>query len=245
MAAVTICSDFDPKKIKSVTVCIVSPSIFHEMMGPDVMILFFWMLSFKPAFWIYSLTFIKWFFSYSLLSAIRVVSSAYLWLLIFLLVVLIPAYALSSPVFHMMYSTYKINKQVDNIQPWCIPFSIWNQFIVPCPILTVASLPSNRFIRRQVWYSHLFQNFPQFIVIHTVKGFGTVNEAEAVPCPPILNSFTFSVIQQVLPTCSLCPLPFLNPAWTYGNLWFTYCWSLAWRILSITLLTCEMSAIVW
>ena len=28
------------------------------------------------------------------------------------------------------------------------------------------------------WYSHLFQNFPQFIVIHTVKGFGTVNKAE-------------------------------------------------------------------
>ena len=29
-----------------------------------------------------------------------------------------------------------------------------------------------------VWYSHLFQNFPQFVVIHTVKGFGIVNEAE-------------------------------------------------------------------
>ena len=29
-----------------------------------------------------------------------------------------------------------------------------------------------------VWYSHLFQNFPQFIVVHTVKGFGTVNKAE-------------------------------------------------------------------
>ena len=31
-----------------------------------------------------------------------------------------------------------------------------------------------------VWYSHLFQNFPQFIVIHTVKGFGIVNKAEIV-----------------------------------------------------------------
>ena len=29
-----------------------------------------------------------------------------------------------------------------------------------------------------VWYSHVFQNFPQFVVIHTVKGFGTVNKAE-------------------------------------------------------------------
>ena len=44
---------------------------------------------------------------------------------------------------------------------------------------------------------------------------------------------------------SLVPLPFLNPAWTSGSSRFTYCWSLAWRILSITLLACEMSAIVW
>ena len=44
---------------------------------------------------------------------------------------------------------------------------------------------------------------------------------------------------------SLVPLPFLKPSWTSGSSWFTYCWSLAWRILSITLLACEMSAIVW
>ena len=43
---------------------------------------------------------------------------------------------------------------------------------------------------------------------------------------------------------SLVPLPFLKPAWTSGSSRFTYCWSLAWRILSITLLACEMSAIV-
>ena len=42
----------------------------------------------------------------------------------------------------------------------------------------VASWPEYRFLKRQVWYSHLFQNFPQFIVIHTVKGFGVVNKAE-------------------------------------------------------------------
>ena len=40
------------------------------------------------------------------------------------------------------------------------------------------------------------------------------------------------------------PLPILNPAWTSGSSRFTYCWSLAWRILSITLLACERSAIV-
>ena len=39
----------------------------------------------------------------------------------------------------MMYSAQKLNKQGDNIQPYGIPFPICNQFIVPCPILTVAS----------------------------------------------------------------------------------------------------------
>ena len=74
----------EPKKIKFVTVSIVSPSICHEVMGPDAMILVFWMLSFNPAFSLSSFTFIKRLFSSSLLSAIRVVSSAYLKLLIFL-----------------------------------------------------------------------------------------------------------------------------------------------------------------
>ena len=97
-----------PRKIKSLTVSIVSPSIYYEVMGLDTMILIFWMLSFKPAFSVFSFTFIKKFFNSSLLSAIRVVSSAYMRLLIFLLVILIPAYASSSPAFHMMYSAYKL-----------------------------------------------------------------------------------------------------------------------------------------
>ena len=52
------------------------------------------------------------------------------------------------------------------------------------------------------------------------------------------------MIQWMLAIWSLVPLPFLKPAWTSGSSWFTYCWSLAWRILSITLLTCEMGAII-
>ena len=44
---------------------------------------------------------------------------------------------------------------------------------------------------------------------------------------------------------SMVPLLFLNPVWTSGSSRFMYCWSLVWRILSITLLVCEMSAIVW
>ena len=59
------------------------------------------------------------------------------------------------------------------------------------------------------------------------------------------NSLAFSMIQQMLAIWSLVPLPFLKPAWTSGSSQFMYCRSLAWRILSITLLACEMSAIVW
>ena len=133
MAAVTIWSDFGAQKKKSAVISTVIPSTGHELMGPDAMILVFWMLSFKPAFSLFY--FIKMFFSSSLLSAITVVSSAYLRLLIFLPAILIPACSSSSPAFPMMYSAYKLNKQGDNIQPWCIPFSIWNQSVVPCPVL--------------------------------------------------------------------------------------------------------------
>ena len=58
------------------------------------------------------------------------------------------------------------------------------------------------------------------------------------------NSLAFSMIQRMLPIWSLVPLPFLKPACTSVSSQFTYCWSLAWRILRITLLACEMSAIV-
>ena len=54
------------------------------------------------------------------------------------------------------------------------------------------------------------------------------------------NSLAFSMIQWMLAIWSLVLLPFLNPAWTSGNSHFTYCWSLAWRILSITLLECAV-----
>ena len=152
----------EPPKIKSDTISTVSPSISNEVMGPDAMILVFWMLSFKPTFPLSSFTFIKRLFSSSSLSAIRVVSSAYLRLLIFLLAILIPACASSSPVFLMMYSAYKLNKQSDNIQPWCTPFPIWNPSVVPCPVLTVASWPAYRFLKRQVRWSGIHISFRIF-----------------------------------------------------------------------------------
>src|SRR5574337_177132 len=102
------------------------------------------MLSFKPTFSLSSFTFIKRLFSSSSLSAIRVVSSAYLRLLIFLLGIL---------------------------DPVCCSTSSSN-----CCFLTCIQISQEA--GQVVWYSHLFQNFPQFIVIHTVKGFGIVNKAE-------------------------------------------------------------------
>ena len=126
-------------KIKSDTVATVSPSICHEVMGPDDMILVFWMLSFEPTFSLFSFTFNKRLFSSSSVSAIWVVSSAYLRLLIFLPAILIPACASCSPAFLVMYSACKLNKQGGNIQSWCTPFPIWNQTVFPCPVLTVAS----------------------------------------------------------------------------------------------------------
>ena len=108
MAAINICSDFGAQNIKSDTVSTVSPSISHEVMGLDAMILVFWMLSFKTTFPLSSFTFINRLFSSSL-SAKRVMSSAYLRLLIFLLAILIPACASSSPEFLVLYSAYKLN----------------------------------------------------------------------------------------------------------------------------------------
>ena len=136
----------EPIKIKSVTVFTVSPSICHEVMGPDAMILVFWLLSFEPTFSLSSFTFIKRLFSSFSLSAMRVVSSAYLRLLICLLAILIPACVSSSPAFLMMYLASKLNKQGDNIYPWRTTFPIWNQSVVPWPVLTVASWPGYRFL---------------------------------------------------------------------------------------------------
>ena len=68
----------------------------------------------------------------------------------FLLAILIQVCDLSSPTFHIMYSTYKLNKQGDNIQPFHGPFPILSQSLVPYWVLTVVSWPAYRILRRQV-----------------------------------------------------------------------------------------------
>ena len=145
----------EPKKIVCYCFHCVSPSVSHELMGLDALILVFWMLSFKPAFSFSSFTFIKRLFSSSYLSAIRVVSSVYLRLLIFRLAILIPACVSSSLAFHVIYSAYKLNKQDDNMQPWYTPFPLLNLSIVPCPVLTIASGPAYRFLRMQARWSDI------------------------------------------------------------------------------------------
>ena len=158
MAAVSICSDFEVQENKVCHYFHCFPIYLPWNDGLDGMIFISWRLSFKPGFSLSS-TFIKMLLSSSSLSVIRVVSSAYLRLLIFLLAILIPTCASSSPAFHNMYSTYKLNKQGDNIQPWHTPFPIWNRSVVPCPFVTIASWPAYRFLKRQVRWSGISISF--------------------------------------------------------------------------------------
>ena len=81
----------------------------------------------------------------------------------------------------------------------------------------------------------------QFVVIYTVKGFGIVNKSEV---DVFLELSCFFYDPTDVGNLISGSFAFLNPAWTSGSSWFTHCWSLAWRILSITLLACEMSATV-
>ena len=139
----------EPRKW-NLTVSIVSPSICHGMIGPDATILAFWMLRFKPAFFTLLFHFTRRLLSSSLLSAIKVVSSADLRWLLFHPAILIPVCDSCRLAFWMMYSGYKLNKHGDYIQSCHIIFPILNQSVVPCLVLTVASWLAYRFLRRQV-----------------------------------------------------------------------------------------------
>ena len=170
------------------------------------------------------------------------VSSTQLRLSIFLPAILIPACTSSSSAFHMMYSAFNLTKQGDNIKSWCIPFPIWNQSIDPCLVLTVASWPTYRFLRRQVRWSGI----PIFLRIFHSLLWSIQSKAliESMKQNRFWNSLAFWMIQWILAIWPLVPLPFLNPVWTSASSQFTYCWSVAWSILSITLLECESSEIV-
>ena len=180
MASVNICSDFGSSQNKVSHCFHCFPICFPWSDGKKCHDLHFLNAEFKPDVSLSSFIFIKRLFSFSSHSAMRVVTSAYLRLLIFLPANVIPACASSGWPFCMMYSAYSLNKQGGNIQPLCTPFLIWNQSVVPCSVLTVASWPAYRYLRMQVRCSGIAisVSFLQFVVIHTAKGFCMVNKAE-------------------------------------------------------------------
>ena len=143
----------EPKKRKSVIISDFPPSICHAVMGLDAMIFHLLIFSLKPALSLSSFTLIKGLFSSSWLSAIRMVSSAYLRLLMFLPPVLTPACNSSRLACLLMCSAYRLTEQGGNRQPCCHPFLILNQSVVPYRVLTVASWPAYRFLKRQVRWS--------------------------------------------------------------------------------------------
>ena len=145
---------------------------------------------------------------------------------------------------HNFHDILHINKQGDSMQPWHTPCPIWNQSVLPCPVLTVASRPAYRFLRRQVRWSGIPISWRIF---HSLL-WSTQSKALASSIKQkwmfFWNSLAFCIIQWMLAIWSLVPLPFLNTVWTSEISPFMYCWGLAWRILTITLLACEMSATV-
>ena len=161
----------EPKKIKSVTVSIVCPSVCHEVMG---------MFSFKSPFSLSSFTFIKRLFSSSLLSAVRVVLFAYLRLLILLLAILIPACASSIAAFHMMYSA----NRVTIYSHYILLSQFWTSalFMSSSNCCLLSCIQASQETDMMIWYSHVFKNFSQFVVIHTVNCVSLVSETEVDGC---------------------------------------------------------------
>ena len=113
---------------------------------------------------------------------------------------------------------------LSNLEPVCCFMSNSN-----CCFLTCIQVSQEA---GKVWCSHLFKNFPQFVVIHAVKGYSQWNRTKYFS--EILLLFLWS--SGCWQFWSLVPLPFLNPTCTSGSSQFMYWWSLAWRILSMTLL---------
>ena len=148
----------EPKKIKSATIIIFSPSICQEVIGPDATIFIYWMLNFKPAFSLSSFTFIGRLFSFSL-SAIRVVSLAYLRLLIYLPEILISACDSSSLAFLMLCSACQLNKQVTIYSLDVVSSQFSTSSVLHVQFLTVASWPANR---KQVKWSGILMSWRIF-----------------------------------------------------------------------------------
>ena len=165
MAAITICSIFGAQEEKICQCFYFLYSIYHEVLGLDAMILclnakfqasFFFTFLFHLHQEALSL-------SSSSLSTLRMVSSAYLRLLVYLLEFCLPACDSSGPTFCMMYPAYKLNKQDDNRKPWCTPFptlkpAYCSMSSSNCCFLTSIQVSEER--GKVFYFFYLFQNFP-------------------------------------------------------------------------------------
>ena len=172
----------EPKKIKSVTVSIISPSICHEVMGPEAIILVFWMLSFKPAFSLSSFTFIKRLFQFLLTFCLKgggyhphIWGYWYFCQQSWFQLVLHSAWHFAWCTLHRSYIS-----RVTIYSPYVQLSQFWTSLLFMsssnCCFLTCMQVSQEA--GKVVWYSYLLKNFPQLFVIHTVKGFSVVNEAE-------------------------------------------------------------------
>ena len=112
---------------------------------------------------------------------------------------------------------YSLDVLLSNLEPVHCPMYSSN-----CCFLTCIQVSQEA--GQVVWYSHLFQNFPQFLVIHTVKGFGIVNKAEI---DVFLELSCFFDDPADVDNLIAGSSTFLKPAWTCGSSQFTSCWSLS------------------
>ena len=167
----------ESKKRKSVTVSIFSPSICHAVIGLDAMVLAFFMFSLNSALSLSSFPLIKKLFSSSSLSAIRMVSSTYLRLLMFLLPISNPHCNSPSPAF------LSIKVEQARWQQAALLSSFLDLKPISCSIqgsncCFLTLLQVSQETGKMVWYSHLSRSFPQFVMIYTFPDFSVVDETQ-------------------------------------------------------------------
>ena len=117
-----------------------------------------------------------------------------------------------------MYSAYKLNKQGDNIQPSCTLFPNLNQSVVSGPVLFLLACIQVSQETGKVVDIPISKNFPQFVVIHIVKGFSIVNEAEG---DVFLEFLCYFNNLRDVGNLSAGSSAFAKPSCTSGSSWFT------------------------
>ena len=132
--------------------------------------------------------------------------------------------ASSSLAFLMMYFAYKLNNQGDNIQPWCTPLELVCCSMSSSNYCFLTCIRISQEAVQLFWYSHLLKNFLQFVVIHTIKGFGIVYKAEVDVFLELFCFFNDPANGGNLISGSSA---FSKSIWTSGSSQFTDYWNLA------------------